>query len=209
MSARPPRRDYTGKRFGRLQVLKADLSGRNVRWTCLCDCGKQSLVATAKLTNGHTRSCGCLSREAIAESRTTHGKTKTPEYKSWQKIIERCESPLDPAFARYGGRGITIAEAWRKDFPAFLAEVGERPSPHHSIDRIDNDKGYEPGNVRWATPTEQACNRRSNVWVEIGGERMLQKDAVSRFGVPQSTFSRLLLQGLSGDEIVRTRSVLQ
>lgn len=110
-------------------------------------------------------------RESVAARQTTHGHKSrgyTPEYIAWQNMIARCENPNHAAFDNYGGRGIHVCVAWRESFEAFFAHVGTKPSCAHSIDRIDNDRGYEPGNVRWATKSEQAKNRRARPRTTLG-----------------------------------------
>lgn len=98
-------------------------------------------------------------------------KTDTPEWISWYHMVQRCLNPSDKRYARYGGRGITVSERWRDSFEAFLADMGPRPSASHSIDRIDNDRGYEPGNCRWATPQQQRQNRSDNHYIVAHGQR--------------------------------------
>jgi hypothetical protein len=109
---------------------------------------------------GLTRSCGCLRREASRGRKIRHGRYRTPEYVSWASAKQRCHNPKYAAFHLYGGRGIRMSDEWRADFAAFLAHIGPRPTKAHSLDRIDTDGNYEPGNVRWATAEEQANNRR-------------------------------------------------
>lgn len=156
-----------GQRFGRLVVVGQDLSasrGKQQRfWALRCDCGMYRSVPTVRLMSGKTRSCGCLRREVTIARLTTHGharhKAETVEYKAWCGIIQRCGNPNATAYGDYGGRGITVDPRWL-DFPTFLADVGPRPSPAYSVDRIDNALGYAPGNVRWATKSQQMENRR-------------------------------------------------
>lgn len=148
-----------GERFGRLVVLEM-LPRARVR--CKCDCGAISEHRRWHLKVGATSSCGCFRKEHSSETKSTHGLSGAAEYKIWKGIIKRCENPHDHAFANYSGRGIRIAPEWRNDFESFIAHVGPRPSAAHSIDRINNDRSYEPGNVRWATKSEQAANRRSS-----------------------------------------------
>jgi hypothetical protein len=109
--------------------------------------------------------------------------SRTPEHKAWQNMLARCHCETCPNFRLYGARGITVCARWRESFEAFLADVGARPSPAHSIDRIDNAKGYEPGNVRWATRLEQARNKRTNRWITVNGERVIATEYAERFGV--------------------------
>jgi hypothetical protein len=146
-----------GTVFGRLTVLsEAPASRWGPRVLCRCTCGTQHVVATASLRTGLSTSCGCLWRETI----TKHGMWARPEYKVWAAMIQRCHNPRVKPYANYGGRGIQVCDRWRRSFVAFLRDVGRRPSPDLTLDRIDNDGNYEPGNVRWATWTEQAHNKR-------------------------------------------------
>lgn len=154
--------DLAGQKFGRLTALDRALGERGSRWRCQCDCGETSVVRGILLLNGNTRSCGCLSKEssaAVCRSRATHGGRDTPEYGVWWSMRQRCDNPANKAFANYGGRGIRVCERWQS-FENFRADMGMRPSDELSIDRIDNDGNYEPGNCRWATAKEQRANQR-------------------------------------------------
>lgn len=172
--------DLTGRRFGRLTVVRrvedrVTPSGRRIaQWLCYCECGGQCVVQGWNLSRGLTRSCGCYAREQHVKRGQTmnlkHGhnrrKAVSPEYQSWRSMIQRCENPNAYDYARYGGRGITVCERWRSCFENFLADMGPRPSPQHTLDRIDPNRNYEPGNCRWATKAEQSRNvrpRQSNV----------------------------------------------
>jgi hypothetical protein len=152
--------DMTGRRVGRLLVVELhSIDGEQARWSCLCDCGRATDVLGGNLRSGHTVSCGCFARARASIENRTHGMRGTPTYVSWLAMKARCLRPGDRSFAEYGGRGITVCDRWRDSFANFLADVGERP-PGTSIDRIDNSRSYEPGNVKWSTAKEQANNRR-------------------------------------------------
>ena len=147
--------DITGQRFGRWLVLgRAPNRKRTTRWFCLCDCGIQRAVVATNLRNGTSRSCGCVN---IIHGHCRNIASRT--YKSWAAMKARCNNPNIPDYKEYGGRGITICARWQTSFENFLEDMGERP-PRTSIDLIDNNGNYEPGNCAWKTPKQQANNRR-------------------------------------------------
>jgi len=140
--------DIEGQTFGRLTVL--GFAGRyplnrNAQWFCECVCGTIIKTIGASLRNGHVHSCGCLRLECVAEANTKHGMSDTSEHRIWVKLRNRCNNPRNDKFADYGGRGITVCARW-DDFANFLADMGERPTPKHTVERIDNNKGYAPDN---------------------------------------------------------------
>lgn len=155
--------DLSGRRFGRLTAIAfqsvASTGRKRIFWQCQCDCGGTASVITSSLLVGYTKSCGCLQREAATEKGIKHGESHTRRYKTWAGIIQRCTNPRNQAFRNYGGRGITVCEKWRT-YEGFAEDVPPAPEGDFSLDRIDNDKGYEPGNVRWATPKMQRSNQR-------------------------------------------------
>lgn len=212
-----------GRRFARLAVLeeiptkepKAKGSPRYYR--CLCYCGKTTEVRGYSLVNGAIQSCGCLKVEhgrrlasmhaGIAHSHgamigVRSGSPKDPNrlraHTIWQAMLRRCYSPQSPAFAAYGGRGITVCQEWRDSFLRFVSDMGI-PEPHQSIDRIDNDGNYDPGNCRWATRTEQANNTRSNRTIaHLGREQTISQWAHEK-GINVHTLFNRINRGWSGD----------
>lgn len=166
-------KDITNQRFGRWLVLGDPHVERDkMRWQCRCDCGNEKAVAGSDLRSGLSQSCGCLIREKSARLNTKHGHAvkhdgtpPSPEYTAWTSMINRCECENYKGWHRYGGRGITICERWRTSFENFLADMGPRPTPQHSLDRYPNNDGnYEPDNSRWATKKQQ-CETRLNPWI--------------------------------------------
>lgn len=164
-------KDLTGQRFSELTVIARAGSSiypsRIAKWLCRCSCGKETVVYGTVLRNGQTRSCGHIWDEyALSGWSTKHGDNRvgrrTAEYRAWNMMKNRCYNQELPCWKHYGGRGIKVAPEWIDDFPAFLAHVGRKPSPKHSLDRWPNNDGnYEPGNVRWATWKEQANNKKT------------------------------------------------
>lgn len=174
-----------GTRFARLVVLAP--AGQTKKSQCLsfcaCDCGNFRIAANSRLKNGYTQSCGCMRRDRFKLITVTHGKSADTEYRIWDGIRARCTRPSHQAWANYGGRGITVCEAWLKSFAAFYADMGDRPSPKHTIDRIDNECGYSPDNCRWATREEQASNRRRTARGSLCGEVDTLVNWAARLGV--------------------------
>lgn len=200
-------RDLTGKKFNRLTAiaLERDSAGR-LKWRCSCDCGNTALVYGSHMANGATRSCGCLKSESTAarnRATTKHGMWRSNEFAIWSSMLNRCYVKSDKgSYPRYGGRGILVCERWRTDFTAFLADMGPRPSRDHSLERVDNDLGYEPGNVVWATRVEQQNNRHNNVRVTVNGETLTATQLARKHGINDATMFNRLRAGKSGADLI-------
>ncbi len=198
--------DLAGRVFGRLKVVSlSHKAASGPYWECICSCGQITIVQGRKLRNAHTQSCGCQRRDSSRINHTTHGLSKLPEYKIWIGIIKRCENPNIEHWADYGGRGIAICHEWRNDFPAFLAYVGNRPSPKHSIDRYPNNDGnYEPGNVRWAIDVTQSRNKRSNHLLTLNGVTATLSEWSERTGINYGTLKDRIKCGWSHERALTT-----
>lgn len=193
-----------GTRFDRLTVIgRGGRKYGQIAWACACDCGGYTIATTAHLRDGRKRSCGCIKREHVARlsaAKVTHGRTHTVEYRIWGGIIDRCTNPRGKDWANYGGRGIAVDPRWRV-FENFLADMGRRPAPTLSVDRIDNDGPYAPGNCRWATHRVQSRNSRQNVLYEYGGRVKPLCDWADESGINRITFYWRFKQGWRGHRL--------
>ena len=172
------RKDYVGTRFGRLLVIE---EAKPKYWKCLCDCGELRVVHISPLTSGRQVSCGCYHREMLSKMnrsphpRILHGHTRNKkisvEYRTWKNMKARCYNAKSKGFQRYGGRGIYVCDRWKTSFESFLQDMGPKPSPELTIERINNDGNYEPSNCKWATRSEQQKNQAFNAGRFIPGHK--------------------------------------
>lgn len=201
--------DLTGMRFGRLTVLERQGSNNRGQalWGCVCDCGNEVVVESWSLRGGNTQSCGCLWKERVRETIQTHGMSRTSIYHTWESIRKRCGSKKHKNFKDYGGRGISVCSEWIDDFQSFYDYVSQLPhfgEPGRELDRIDNDKNYEPGNVRWSTRKEQCNNRRSNLLVTYNGKTQTVTQWAEEVGIPYHTIRERLMRGWSAEKALTT-----
>lgn len=188
-------RDRTGETYGRLHVISFEGRNkfRNALWKCKCECGAVAIVAGGALNR--TLSCGCLRIERTIKAKTTHGMCRTPTYKTWESILRRCTNQNDPSFVAYGARGITVCDKW-KTFEGFFEDMGHRPAGM-TIDRIKGSEGYFKKNCRWATPSGQARNRRSNRIITFRGESLCVAEWSERTGIKRGAIEARLKYGWS------------
>lgn len=206
-------KDLVGKRFGRLTVIKFAGMVKNGKtnvstWECVCDCGNTVTVRRHNLVSGQTRSCGCL----LAETLYKHGGSKRINgdrlYRVWHGMIDRCSDEHSRSYKNYGAKGITVCREWRDSYSSFREWAilnGYDPSAKRgkcTVDRIDGSKGYSPNNCRIVDMIEQNNNKRTNLFLNIGGKTYRPKQAAKEYGVPYSTLIRRLSSGWTDEEAV-------
>lgn len=200
--------NLTGRVFGRLTVYRLNPTLKFTSWICFCECGNVMSAYASHLRRGNTVSCGCHRNEQTGIRFRTHGKSKNVEYRTWQHMLKRCVPGA--GHKDYGGRGIRVCERWsgKNGFQNFLVDMGERPKlpGRISIDRIDNDGNYEPGNCRWATQKEQMLNKRSNHWIEFRGQRKTITQWAKERGIAWGTLGKWI--GKYGLEAAMTAPIL-
>jgi hypothetical protein len=199
--------DLTGVQFGRWTVLgPAPKKIGQSHWYCRCSCGTEKSVSQTTLRQGTSRSCGCLKNERAAAYQWKHGCSNgnSTEYTTWAGMKQRCFDAKCKSYHRYGGRGITVCQRWQDSFVAFLEDMGPRPSPKHTLERINNNGNYEPGNCRWATQIEQARNRRSSRTLTYKNQTRTIAEWSELTGIGQSTIAFRLDHGWSPEQTLET-----
>lgn len=198
--------DLSGVQFGRLTVLtEAPKSGRRRMWVCRCECGNELTTKGDYLRSGDTKSCGCLNLErcsAMGRSNVKHGLRASRLYRIWSGMKQRTTNPGYHGWAGYGGRGISVCDEWLEfeSFQSWAAAAGYGDSL--TLERSDNNKGYSPENCRWATKKEQQNNRRTNVVIEIDGERKTVAQWAELSGLSHSTLLKRYWAGVPADRLL-------
>ncbi len=192
-----------GAKFGRLTVLELvrEPGKAHLRFRCKCDCGAECCPGKYALIKGITKSCGCLRRELNLTNGIKHGRSRTPEHNAWINMHQRCKNIRHQNYYRYGARGISVCERWGK-FESFLADMGPRPAGT-SIDRIDNNGNYEPGNCRWASIKQQSRNKRSNVFYEFNGQKRCLIDWIEWLGLPEKAVRQRIEKGIPFEQAIQ------
>lgn len=198
--------DLTDHSFGQWLVLERAHNNLNgaTQWWCQCICGTRRIVVAGNLASGQSLSCGCYKEEKNTQRLRTHGQAYTSEYRIWAKMKERCYNPHSNRFKSYGGRGITVCEAWRTSFEAFYQDMGPRPSPHHSLERRNNNASYTPENTYWTTPDIQARNTRRNILLTLNGDTFCAEDWAFIKGIHAQTLLWRKHAGWPDEETLNT-----
>lgn len=207
--------DKTGKTFGSLVVISyaGKYKHGGAQWLCKCNvCGSEVICRAQKLGTSKTCSpkCGVGMSNTI---RAIHGcasrtSPKQKLHRTWRSIKQRCNNPNNTSYGSYGGRGIHIHPIWEKDFKAFYDYIGEPPDyvNRWSVERIDNSKGYEPNNIKWALPKEQASNKRTNVWISHDGRKLTLEQWATLLGITPTTIIKRRKDGKPVEDVLKPRN---
>lgn len=201
-------KNIVGEIFGRWKVLEFSESKNTKRmYKCICECGIIRNVSKGNLLLGLSKSCGCLNKEMVSKRSKTHGKSKTSEYCIWTEMKNRCMNHLHKQYFNYGGRGILICEEWIYCFENFYRDMGNRPSLIHSLDRIDNNKGYNKINCRWATSKQQTRNTRANIKYIYEGKNLILSDWAELYNVSHEFLWGRIRNGWSIEKALTTPKI--
>lgn len=199
-------KDRIGERVNEWTILGR--SGKE--WRCQCSCGKIQIRSRSVFKKYGPKSCGCKRGAMIAASKRTHGKTETPEYRVWCMMKTRCTNPKRRDYQWYGAKGITLCDRWingdgeRGGFECFLSDMGERPTPAHTIERKDGKKNYEPDNCCWLLIDAQQRNKSSNLLIEYKRKKMCAAEVAREIGMNQHTFVQRIRTGWSINAAIHT-----
>lgn len=175
-------------------------------WKCTCDCGQETTVWQYHLRRGKQKSCGCMRLAMSGSAQFIHGWSHHRISSVWRAMINRCHNPKNRGFYLYGGRGVAVCQRWRESLIAFIEDMGLPPTDKHTLDRIDNDGDYEPGNCRWATMATQNRNRRNNVMITYKGKTQCLTDWAHELGVSVDLIIARRRRGWSDERALREPS---
>jgi hypothetical protein len=194
-----------GQKFNKLTVIaEVKTNGKNKQWKCICDCGKETIARQSRLQNGDKKSCGCFGFEQISTINKKHGRYKHPLYCIWLGMIQRCTKKNQHNYSRYGGRGIKVCDRWF-DIENFIADMGERPSLKHTLERVNNDGDYGPDNCCWATMKEQSLNKRQAHILTFNGKSQTLREWADELHIKYSTLAcRVDLYGWTTEKALTT-----
>lgn len=198
----PSSQQLINQKFTRLLVIGVDTCDP-LKVICVCDCGVKKSVSKYKLLSSHTKSCGCLQREITSKRSKTHGQRHTPEYQIWLRIKSSCYNKNHPAYKDYGQRGIKVCKRWFNSPEKFLKDIGKRPLGH-SLDRINNSKGYDPHNVRWADRVTQMNNTRFNHRIEYKNKTYTLAQASRKFSINYNVLKRRIHRNWNIERAIET-----
>lgn len=176
------------KVIGESPISSGSASQTRLKYLCQCVCGQQKLVNGSNLRRGLSTSCGCLRDARTSVRSASHGMSKTPLYAVWRAMLQRCDKPNFIQYKDYGGRGIKVCEQWYK-FENFYKDIGAPPFEKASVERVDNNRGYEPDNVVWANRSTQAKNKRTTVRFDLDGRSLTLREWSEKLGVKSSTLA--------------------
>lgn len=203
-------KEVIGKTFNFLTVVGrvVDKTGKGRIWKCSCCCGKIIFLTSQKIFNGGNKSCGCKKKELTSKANKTHGLKGRPEYNIWCGMKRRCLSKTCQQYGRYGAIGIKVCERWLS-FENFISDMGFRPSLKHSLDRYPNKNGnYEPGNCRWATPSEQCNNRKNNLFLTYKNQTKSMSQWAHEYKIHSCSIQQRLAKGMTISQIL-SKKVLE
>lgn len=200
--------DLTGKRFNKLVVIKKDgysKNGKAIKWLCKCDCGEMKSILGASLKQNKSVSCGCYQKEITSKNMKKHGMSYSDEHRIWAAMKDRCLNPKNMGAKNYSQRGIGICERWQNSFILFYKDMGKRPSKKHSIERVNNNKGYSPSNCKWEVRKRQARNKRSNRIIEINGVKKCLADWLDIYRITRHSFISRVKCGMSIEDALSNK----